>query len=331
MRFSPAARVALAAVVVAAAVACASKGGIDGYPPGGDPNQGGASSGGLPPPRPPDQINDGGSFNVGNRGKDGGGGKPDGSRPDAPDGSMPVNAPEGGGGPDSGPLMPDTGVTGDDATGNTDSGAPDATMPDSGDTDSGSTGDASDGGVVGPPDACAWSLGAGDVAIVELMIASQAGPGDRGEWFEVQSTRQCSVNLNGLHVESQGATDGSIFSLDVTTDLWVPPNGFVVVADSADPVVDDDLPGTLLVWNAVDPADTLDDTGGQLTLSAGQTIVDSLPYPAFQLYAGTSISFPADCAWSDRASWARWSYSFNEWTTGFFGTPNADNTDVACY
>jgi hypothetical protein len=323
------ARVALCAFVVAA-VACASKDGLDGNQPPVDPNLGGGSSGGLPPPRQPDQTNDGGSFNVGNRGSDGG--KPDGSRPDAPDGSMPVNAPEAGGVPDAGSPGQDSGVTGDDASTGADSEAPDATMTDSGTDDGGSGSDAGDdGGVVGPPDACAWPLGAGDVAIVELMIASQQGPGDRGEWFEVQSTRQCSVNLNGLHVESQGANDGSVFSLDVTTDLWIPPNGFVVVADSADPTVDNNLPGTLLVWNAADPADTLDDTGGQLTLSAGQTIVDSLPYPAFVLYLGTSISFPADCSWSDRSSWARWSYSFNEWTPGFFGTPNADNTDVACY
>ena len=308
---------------LAGALACTAQNGVNGNQPSIDPNPGGGSGGGLPPPRQPDQTNDGGSFNVGNRAHDGGA-EPEGGRPGAPDGSTPVPA------PDAGPTpKPDAGMQGDDAS-SAETGAPDATTPDATMPDA-TTDDGGDGGSVGPPNACAWSFGAGDVAIVELMIAAAQGPGDRGEWFEIQSTRQCAVNLNGLRVESVGANDGSIFTLDVTSDLWVPPNGFVVVADSADPTVNDALPGTVLVWNGEAPADTLDDTGGQLTLSVGQTIVDSLPYPWFQLYLGTSISFPADCAWSDRASWARWSYSFNQWTTGFYGTPNADNTDVACY
>ena len=44
-----------------------------------------------------------------------------------------------------------------------------------------------------------------------------------------------------------------------------------------------------------------------------------------------SIAFPANCAWSDRASWSRWSMSFNVWSSPFEGTPGADNSDVSCY
>ncbi|MDB4995179.1 MAG: hypothetical protein JWM74_2611, partial [Myxococcaceae bacterium] len=44
-----------------------------------------------------------------------------------------------------------------------------------------------------------------------------------------------------------------------------------------------------------------------------------------------SISFPLDCAGSDRPSWTRWSYSFDSYSGTFQGTPNTDNDDVACY
>jgi hypothetical protein len=313
--------------VLAAAIGCTTNGANNGFKPVIDPNPpGDDDNGGLPPPRQPDQMNEGGSLGVGNRGNDGSAPKPEGGRSDPPDGSMPVNAPDSGGVPEASPQPQEAG---DDTGTSSEAGAPDATTTNDSGTDSGGTG--SDSGVLGPPDACAWPLGAGDVAIVELMIVSQQGASDQGEWFEVQSTRQCSVNLKGLHVVSQGAVDGNVFTLDVANDLWIPPNGFVVVADSTDPSLNHSLPGTLLVWSGDSPTNSLDDAGGQLTLTVGQTTVDSLPYPAFLLYYGVSISFPADCSWSDRSSWARWSYSFNQWTPGFAGTPNTDNTDVTCY
>jgi hypothetical protein len=184
-----------------------------------------------------------------------------------------------------------------------------------------------DSGIVAPANACPSPLGAGDLAVVELMIESVSGAGDGGEWIEIQSTHPtCSVNLNGLHVAvaSSGAT------ADVTTDLWIPPNGIFVIADSTDASVNHQLPSPIVIpWSA--GADALQNGGDTVTLTANAATVDSLTYPSFVLYVGVSISFPADCAWSDRSSWARWSYSANVWTSGFEGTPNADNTDVTCY
>jgi hypothetical protein len=121
-------------------------------------------------------------------------------------------------------------------------------------------------------------------------------------------------------------------TVDVTTDLYLPPNGIFVLADSIDPAVNNQLPSApiLLGW-AGSPADVLQNGGDRVTLSVNGTVIEDLSYPAFVLINGTSISFPADCAWSDLTTWARWSYSNNFWYASFQGTPNADNTDVTCY
>ena len=303
---------------VAGAGACTAAGTNSGdgngdMPPSGD----GTGDPPLAPPRPPDINNDdAGAFGLGSRGKDAGGARPDAGR-GAGDAGIPVDA----GAPvDSGVVdPPDTGAA-----------PPIDAAPDVVDTvDAGTVDSGNDSGTVVPADACPGALGASDLAIVELMIAAQTGPGDQGEWLEVQSTRACSLNLRGLHFESPrvGGTD----TLDIGDDFWLPPNGIFLVADSSDPAKNHSLPAPPLWTWLGSPSDVLDNGGDTITITMGGVTVDALTYPAFQLYSGRSISFPADCAWSDRSSWARWSYSFHVWTGTFQGTPNTDNTDVACY
>jgi hypothetical protein len=75
----------------------------------------------------------------------------------------------------------------------------------------------------------------------------------------------------------------------------------------------------------------LDDSGDTVTVRLGTTVLDAFTYPSFtNLPTARSVSFPADCAWSQRSDFSNWSYSFTSYSTGFLGTPNADNIDVAC-
>jgi len=176
--------------------------------------------------------------------------------------------------------------------------------------------------------ACTGPLGAGDVKIVEIMITSQGGTGDRGEWVELQSTRACILDIKGLIVSSPRGT--STDSATVTTDVYIQPGGSFVVADSSSATDNHGLPSATLVatWNTYD---VLKNSGDTIDVTAGSTTIDALTYPSFTLTAGRTLAFPADCAWSDRASWSRWSLSFNTWQSPFQGTPGADNTDVSCY
>jgi hypothetical protein len=191
-----------------------------------------------------------------------------------------------------------------------------------------------DGGGTTDGGSCSGALAPGDLAIVEIMIASQAGSGDRGEWVEIQNTRQCPLNLNGLHIESPRGSEQPD-SVDVDYDLVLGPNEMFIVADSVLGDLNHDLPGTVLSWVGTD---ALKNSGDTITLSVGTTTIDTLTYGDWGAHTGRSVSFPVDCAWSDRSDWARWSWSFNVWQPAqgdagvpMMGTPNADNIDVACY
>jgi hypothetical protein len=182
----------------------------------------------------------------------------------------------------------------------------------------------------GAPDeasTCAGAPGPGDLVIVELMVESTSGAGDHGEWLEVQSTVACNLDLRGLHAE---ATVGAkVYAVDVSDDLWLPAGGTFVLADSIDPAVNHRLPGLVLAWTK-SPGDVLRNQGGTVTLLARGALVDSVTYPAAAASIGASLAFPADCAASDRATWSAWQRSSASWFPGFYGTPNAPNTDVGC-
>jgi len=179
----------------------------------------------------------------------------------------------------------------------------------------------------GPEGACAAPPGPGDLIIDELMIESVAGTGDYGQWFEVTSTLPCAVNLRGL--QGQCAAGAKVRTFDVAEDTWIPAGGTFLVADSADPVINHDLPGALIPWSG-QPGDVLRKAGGTVTLLSGDAIVDSLTWPKLTLTPGTSIEFPPDCDPSQRTDFSVWQPSVSSWFPAFYGTPNAPNVDVEC-
>jgi hypothetical protein len=186
---------------------------------------------------------------------------------------------------------------------------------------------ADDAGDAGPDGGCALPLGPGDLAIDEMMIESVAGAGDFGEWIEVRSNLDCMANLRGLHGECPRGAKVNTF--DVTTDLWVPPRGTFVVADSSDPAVNHDLPGLMIVWSG-QPGDVLRNKGSTITLSLSGTLLDTVTYPALTLEVGDTVAFPSDCDPSSRSDFTNWKRSTASWFPGFLGTPNRPNADVAC-
>jgi hypothetical protein len=174
---------------------------------------------------------------------------------------------------------------------------------------------------------CTQPLGAGDLLVDELMIESVDGAGDDGEWLEIESTAGCAVNLRGLHGECP--VGAKVYTFDVSEDIWIPPGGTFIVADSADPAVNHYLPGLVLAW-AGQPGDVLRNEGGTVTLSDGNVLVVSLTWPSLKPVIGASVELPADCAIDDVDDFDEWQTSTSSWFPGFFGTPNAPNTDVTC-
>jgi hypothetical protein len=202
--------------------------------------------------------------------------------------------------------------------------------------DAAALGDDADGGADGAPEetldplpdgACLPPLAPGDLRIDELMIASVAGAGDDGEWLEIESALDCAANLRGLHGECpRGA---KVATFDVTGDLWLPPRGTFVVADSADPAINHDVPGVVVVWFG-HAGDVLRNEGSTITVSLNGILIDTVTYPALTLVVGDSVAFPSNCDASQRSDFTQWKRSTASWFPGFLGTPNAPNTDVAC-
>jgi hypothetical protein len=179
----------------------------------------------------------------------------------------------------------------------------------------------------GPGGTCDRPLAPGDLFIDELMIESIAGTGDHGEWLEIASTLECAIDLAGLHGECpRGA---KVATFDVTGDLWVPARGTFVVADSSDPAINHDLPGTIIAWSG-NLGDVLRNKGTTVTLRANDVVIDTLTYPALALTVGSSLEFPSDCDATMRSDWSLWSTARASWFPGFRGTPNAPNVDVPC-
>ncbi len=175
---------------------------------------------------------------------------------------------------------------------------------------------------------CETAVGPADLVVTELMIASRSGSNDTGEWVEITSTRDCRLSLEGLTIASPRGTTGTN-TVTIREPLELPPHGRFLVAASADPAKNHDLPGLVVTW---DSADVLKNGGDTVTIRRGDVVVEESTYPAFSnLEPGRSIALPSDCAWSDRTSWMRWSLTFDEWSPGMKGTPNAANDDVACY
>jgi hypothetical protein len=211
--------------------------------------------------------------------------------------------------------------------------AQDATIAATGPPESVDSSDLLDAPMSGPPfDAgpggiCDAPLGAGDLMIDELMIESVSGTGDHGEWLEVMSMLDCAVNLVGLRGETPRGAKPATF--EIAEDLWLPANGFFVVADSADPAINHYLPGTVVAW-AGNLGDVLRNEGSTVTLLFDDSVVDTLTYPNKKLMVGASLAFPATCDPSVRSDWTLWQTSTASWFSGFEGTPNAPNVDVAC-
>lgn len=186
----------------------------------------------------------------------------------------------------------------------------------------------SDGGGVAPKVFCTGPLVAGDLAVSEILISSRAGSNDDGEWVEIQSTRTCWLQVKGLTIKSPRGNLAPN-AVTITEDFELAPKGTFVVAGSADPLKNHALPGKVFAWAGVD---ILKNDGDTVALEANGVVVDTVTYPSFSnLEAGRSLAFPSDCPANVRADWARWSLTFNVFTPGFKGTPNATNGDVACY
>jgi len=209
-------------------------------------------------------------------------------------------------------------------------------------------GDARNPDVVAPQP-CAPGFAKGDLGVVEIMITSKENSGDVGEWLEIQNTRSCIANVNGVSVESpRGST--SVDRVTITEDLLIQPYATFIVANDADPTKNGGLPPPVVTFRTptgTATSDVLKNDGDTIVVLAPDgSQIDRLVYPDIRQPDGTrpygiSYALPFDCAWTQRTdpqndelvNVSHWSLSVQTFGSGGArkGTPNTDNTDVKCY
>lgn len=196
---------------------------------------------------------------------------------------------------------------------------------DAGDADAGSAPDEPD---ASPPPSCG-PLAVGSLVLVELLIKSADGAGDRAEWVELLNPGACTLEVPvGLRIVSPRGTSDDVAT--VTTAFTLPPKGQFLAGGPGAPS-HPSLP--TIRWSQ---SDTLKNTGDTVRVEYGEgatsIVVDTLSYPSFSnLFAARSVAFPNDCAPLARGSFANWSGSFADYPPGpLTGTPFAPNDDVTC-
>jgi hypothetical protein len=243
--------------------------------------------------------------------------------------------------PDTSSSLPDPGTgPGTGPTGGTSPPPKKEPPPDAGVTDVRSSANEGD---------CTTPMGPGDLAVVEMMIATvKPGTGefDYGEWFEVENTRKCRMNVKGIHIESPRVVDSDVDTLDVTDDLWLKPNETFIVADTTDLSIPQlTSAGRVLAWNPYQELtthDTLKDNGHDaIVISVSKddrTQLERVDWDSTDWDVGTNylstVAFSVGCTWPERMSWANWAWANKSYYTGpessLYGTPNAANNDVVC-
>lgn len=180
-------------------------------------------------------------------------------------------------------------------------------------------GDDGDGSV------CTSSTNPGDLVITEVFV-NPAGADDAREWIEIVNVSSVPQCLNGLFIETAGATVRQEV-LDGSGDIIITPGSFAVLAGALGP------PGALANWG-----DTfaLPSTDTSLRLKRGLIIIDGVSWggegePAPK--EGRSLSLCAECleaSCNDDPAWWTAAAGMPYDAAGNRGSPGTPNGSCAC-
>lgn len=222
------------------------------------------------------------------------------------DGGTDAGAVRDGGRRDSGGPLPDAGR---DSGG----GLPDAGSGDAGGTDSGPP--RIDAGFDAGSGLCLPS--AANVEISEVLVSSQTGAGDRGEWFEIHNLSGCTVNIGGMEIESGSVTH------TVTAGLLT-AGGFLVLAQSGDSVENHNLPEDYVYGTSL----RFSNSSGTLVLRAMGMEITRMSWGSTDHRTGASRQLARGATMSTSLGASGWCDSTDVYSMtmgSFLGTPGALN------
>ncbi len=205
--------------------------------------------------------------------------------------------------------------------GRRDAGSTDASMRDTGSTDAG-------GGIDAGHDAggSTCPVEAGSLAIVEVMISSRSGSGDRGEWFEVVNTRDCTLDITGLVIVSPSGSGAE--QMHTVTGGAVSAGQHYVFALSADAGENHLLPFDYAYGTGAATDVVFNNDSDWIELRAGATVVDRVAWPSGGFTHGRARQFPAGSDPAANDDWSGWCDATDIYSDAggtFYGTPQAAN------
>lgn len=164
------------------------------------------------------------------------------------------------------------------------------------------------------------------VQINELMgDPANAQDSSWGEWFEVRNTGDTDVNLQGWRILSGGSNQPAH---TINASVIVPAGGYAVLGRGFDPARNG---GITLDYNYfVGTSSTLwlnNRNDYLVLLDTAQALVDSVSWDS--LPRGVTMGLRPGQAPVTSVNSAAWGYSTTTFGDGDYGTPRAENTDLA--
>lgn len=161
----------------------------------------------------------------------------------------------------------------------------------------------------------------GNLAIVEVMVASRSGSGDLGEWFEVKNVGACTIALAGLVIASPSAPE-----IHTVGGGLLPPGSLFVFAQSDDPADNHGLTVDHVYGGAI----TFGNSADSLVLSYEGAEIDRVHWSSTSFRVGTARQRSNDATRrGGDLSLSPWCDSTNEYSSAaggpYFGTPGIPN------
>jgi hypothetical protein len=162
----------------------------------------------------------------------------------------------------------------------------------------------------------------GDIVITEVLPNPDFVADDIGEWFELYSLADADFHLNGLEI-GKSIEDAAEDTIAWPECITLSPGQYAIVAKSADPMENGELPAESIVWET---DVSLTNTDGSLWVGVAEEILDAVTWGTAGTGEATQLDpdFFDPTANDDLINWCDATEPFN---AGDVGTPGAANSE----
>jgi hypothetical protein len=162
----------------------------------------------------------------------------------------------------------------------------------------------------------------GELVITEVLPNPDFVADDFGEWFELHSLASADFHLNGLEI-GKSLEDEAEDTIAYPECITLSPGAYALVANSADPMLNGELPPEPLVWET---DISLTNTDGSLWVGIAGELLDAVTWGSTGTGESTQLDpdFFDPTANDDLINWCDATEPFN---AGDLGTPGAANSE----